>query len=410
MLKAVILSTGDELTTGRVVDTNSAYIADKLYSLGLEVTAVLKVGDDRERLVWALSRAVECGDILIGTGGLGPTVDDLTNEVVANFLGQNLALHEEVVEALKSRFHSRGIPWTPNNEKQALLPESAALIPNPVGTAPGFRVAVGPGKTLFWLPGVPREMEAMLKESVLPCIERHEPSTMAASSRTFKIHGLTESKLDDLLKDLPLPDGAKLSFRAHYPDLTLRFTFRGRPENQPQSAALEQQIRERLGPYVYGEGDATLEEIVGSLLRKKAWTLALAESCTGGYLSHRITRVPGSSDYFLGGMISYANSAKADWLGVQQAILERHGPVSRETAIAMAEGIKTRTRADVGLSVTGIAGPTGGSAQVPVGTVWIAVAQPGGSEGRQFRFQGDRERVILGASQAALYWLRSLLL
>jgi nicotinamide-nucleotide amidase len=406
---AVILSTGDELTSGRVVDTNSAYIADKLYGLGFDVAAVLKVGDDRERLLWALASALSLGEIIIGTGGLGPTSDDLTNEVVAEFLGQRLVLHHSVVEALKQRFAERKIPWTENNQKQAMLPESAVLVPNPVGTAPGFHVSPKEGKTLFWLPGVPREMEAMLQETVLPWLRRSRDPSEQVSFRTFKIYGLTESKLDDLVKDIALPESAKLSFRAHYPDLTLRLSLRG-DNAAGELAESAGEIRKRIGSWVYSEAEETLEEIVGQLLLRHGRTLALAESCTGGYVSQRITRLSGSSAYYLGGCVTYSNAAKERLLGVERATLERYGAVSRETALEMAEGARNRLGADIALSVTGVAGPAGGTPDVPVGTVWIGIAREGSSEARHFRFQGERERVIVGASQAALHWIRSVLL
>ena len=408
--KAAILSTGDELITGRVVDTNSSYIADKLYGLGLEVAAVLKVGDSRERLLWALRHGLELGEVVIGTGGLGPTTDDLTTEVVAEFLGRKLRMDEGVAESLRRRFASRGVEMTPNNLKQALFPEGADIIPNPTGTAPGFRVALPGKKYLLWLSGVPREMEGMLRESVLPWIAQERKTGSEISAGTFKIYGLTESKLGDILKPIPLSGEIKLSYRAHYPDLTLRLTVRGGAEREKKFSELRARIRELIGPYIYAEGDESLEEIVGRLLLKKRWTLALAESCTGGYIGHRITRVPGSSAYFKSSVVAYSDDSKIRFLGVPSDTLRQYGAVSRETALEMAQGIRRQAEADIGLSVTGIAGPTGGSPEKPVGTVWIGLARGQESDGRLFRFPGDRERVILGASQAALYWLRTALL
>lgn len=407
--KAVILSTGDELTTGRVVDTNSAYIADKLYALGMEVVAVLKVGDKKDRLLWALGRAVELGEVIIGTGGLGPTVDDLSTETVAEFVGQRLKLDKGTAEALKRRFESRGLPWTENNLKQALFPERAEIVPNPIGTAPGFRLSVGEGKMLFWLSGVPREMELMLNETVLPWIAKERKEAGEISASTFKVYGLTESKLDDILKPISITDEVRLSFRAHYPDLTLRLTVRGK-EREERFSALRARIKELVGRHIYAESDETLEEVVGRLLLEKGWTLALAESCTGGYISHRITRVPGSSNYFKGTVVAYANEAKVHFLGVKPATLERFGAVSQETALEMAQGIRRQAGVDVGLSITGVAGPTGGTQEKPVGTVWAGIDCQGRSEARLFRLHGGRERIILGASQAALNWLRIALL
>jgi len=397
------------LITGKVVDTNSSYIADKLFYLGIEVVAILKVGDNREKLLWAFHQARELANLIIGTGGLGPTVDDLTTETVAQFLGRPLELHEEVATALKRRFADRGRPWTENNLKQAQFPEGAEVIPNPRGTAPGFRIRIGEGKWLRWLSGVPREMVEMMQQSVVPWISQTLKTDEVAAT-TFKIYGLTESKLDDILKPVHLPTGVQLSFRAHYPDLSLRLIYRGGKEDSEQFQGLKARIEELIQPFVYGEGDETLEEIVGSLLLKNGWTLALAESCTGGYISHRITRVPGSSDYFKSSAVTYSNEAKIALLGVKKTTLKRSGPVSRETAIEMAQGIRKKTGVNVAMSVTGIAGPTGGSPENPVGTVWIGMAQPHGEEAQLFHLQGDRERVIQGASQAALHWLRKVLI
>ena len=408
--KVVILSTGDELTTGKVVDTNSATIADRLFAIGLQVVAVLKVGDDRETLLWALGQARELGDFIIGTGGLGPTADDLTTETVATFLGRKLEQDDEVAAALRKRFESRGLSWTRNNLKQAQFPQGAVIVPNPAGTAPGFRISIGQNKTLIWLSGVPQEMTRMLQETVIPWIERQSKTQQQFLTCTFKIHGLTESKLDEMLKPLDVGAHAKLSFRAHYPDLSLRLTVDGGAGEESFFKHLRGQILEILGNHVYSESDATLEEIVGQLLLEKHSSLALAESCTGGYISYRITRIAGSSAYYCGGAITYSNDAKIHFLGVNPETLKNHGAVSRETALEMSRGIRNKTGASIGFSVTGIAGPTGGSPDKPVGTVWMSIDCDRCHEARLFKFHGDRERVIVGASQAALYWLRTQLL
>jgi len=405
--KAVILSTGDELITGRVVDTNSAYIADKFYGLGLEVAGVLKVGDSRERLLWALRNGLESGDLVIGTGGLGPTTDDLTTEVVADFFGLELQIDEGVAEGLRKRFASRGIEMTPNNLKQAMFPKGAGIVANPMGTAPGFHVMAKNEKHLIWLSGVPREMEAMLAESVLPWIVGEMKGAEELRSCTFKIHGLTESKLGDLLKPIPLSDQVGLSYRAHFPDLTLRLTVKG--GGIEKFSLLKAEIQKLIGAFIYAEGEESLEEIVGRLLLERRWTVALAESLTGGYIAHRITRVAGSSAYFKAAAVTYSDDSKNRLLGVQGSTLRDYGAVSRETALEMAQGIRRRVEVDIGLSVTGIAGPTGGSPENPVGTVWIGLARSQGDDARLFHFQGDRERVILAASQVALHWLKTTL-
>lgn len=403
---AVILSTGDELTTGKVVDTNSATIADALFNVGIQVAAVLKVGDDRQKLLWALQQARELGDLVIGTGGLGPTADDLTTETVAEFVGVELEQNQIVADELKRRFESRRLPWTTNNLKQAQFPRGAVILPNPAGTAPGFRVSIGQNKTLFWLSGVPREMTRMLQESVMPWIAQQTASQQPFLACTFKIQGLTESKLDQMLTPVNLPPNAKISFRAHYPDLSLRLVMQGGAEHEPVFNAVRLQILNILGTHVYADSNVTLEEVVGRMLLEKGLTLALAESCTGGYISHRITRIAGSSAYYYGGAVTYSNEAKVCFLNVKPATLEKHGAVSRETALEMSSGIRSKTGASVALSVTGIAGPAGGSPEKPVGTVWMSIDSDVCHEAKLFQLHGSRERIILGASQAALHWLR----
>ena len=409
--KAVILSTGDELTTGRVIDTNSAAIAERLFAIGIELAAILKVGDNKDQLLWALRQAQALADIVIGTGGLGPTSDDLTTEVVAEFLGCKPRQNEEVARGIQRRFKERGISWSSNTLKQAMFPDGSTIISNPVGTASGFHVPIRPDKTLLWLSGVPQEMVAMLDQTVLPWIERQQSETGHAFSCTFKIHGITEGKLDEMLRPLHLENHARLSFRAHYPDLSLRLTVRTKsPDASVLFEVIKKEIRAILGKHIYAEGETTLEEVIGSLLMEKQQTLALAESCTGGYISHRVTRVAGSSAYYYGGAVTYSNEAKIRFLDVRPETLEEHGAVSRETALEMSAGIKQRTGADVGLSVTGVAGPGGGTSEKPVGTVWVSIAQTGSHEAKLFRFAGDRERIILGTSQVALNWLRTSLL
>lgn len=405
---AVILSTGDELTTGKVVDTNSTFIADHLFALGIRVAAVMKVGDDREKLLWAFGQARDLGDVIIGTGGLGPTADDLTTELVAEFLGVQTKLDDGVAAALKARFEKRAVAFTQNNLKQALFPDGSVIIPNPNGTAPGFRVDIGRGKKLMWLSGVPHEMSAMLRESVLPWIVEQNGSQSTMHEATFKIHGITESKLDDLMKPLDLADKAKLAFRAHFPDLTLRLTVSGGAPQLGRFTALRSQIKTILDDYIYADSERTMEEVVGQLLLQKQLTLALAESCTGGLISHRITCVAGSSAYFLGAAITYSNAEKIRSLGVSPETLARVGAVSRETALEMSRGIRQRAGGDIGLSVTGVAGPSGGTPDKPIGTVWVSICQENFHEAKLLNLMvlTDRERIVQGTAQAALNWLR----
>jgi nicotinamide-nucleotide amidase len=253
-------------------------------------------------------------------------------------------------------------------------------------------------------------MTAMFDLAVMPWIVAMRGGQDQIFSQAFKVYGLTESNLDDLVKPIGLEPGIKLSFRAHYPDLTLRVTVAGASEEQRRFIETCKRIRLILGSHIYAEGDTTLEQWVGQLLSERHRTLALAESCTGGLISHRITGIAGSSAYYLGGVTSYANDVKVKLLGVTPATLEKYGAVSQETALEMSHGIRERIGADFGLSVTGIAGPGGGTPEKPVGTVWISIAQAKNHEAKLFQFHGDRERIVLGTSQAALNWLRLALL
>jgi nicotinamide-nucleotide amidase len=263
----------------------------------------------------------------------------------------------------------------------------------------------------MWLSGVPQEMLAMLDETILPWIERQQGETIKTFSCTFKLHGVSEGRLDEMLRPLNLGGPLRLSFRAPYPDLSLTVTLRtDEPDGSVSFESIKNQIRAILGKHIYADGDTTLEEVIGRLLLDRHQTLALAESCTGGYISHRITRIAGSSAYYFGGAVTYSNEAKIRFLGVRPETLEKHGAVSRETALEMSAGIKDRTGANVGLSVTGVAGPAGGSTEKPVGTVWVSIAQGERHEAKLFKFAGDRERIIMGTSQVALNWLRTSLL
>jgi nicotinamide-nucleotide amidase len=406
METAVILSTGDELTSGNV-DTNSAFIADRLFCVGVKIAAVLRVSGEPERLLWALGAARELGDLIIVTAGA--TERGSTKEVVTNFLDRNLIVHEQAAADLQKKLAARGLPWTASNVEQARFPQGATIIANRLGTVPGFHAVLGNEKNLFWLSAVPQEMMAMFNETLLPWIEAQQGADAQVLASTFKIYGLSEAKLGGLIKSLNLGNHGKLSWRADYPDLTLRLTVRGESVKK-QFAELCDRVRAVLSPYIYAEGDVSMEEVVGRLLSAKQLTLALAESCTGGFLSHRITRIPGSSAYYYGGVVTYSNEAKIKFLGVRAATLTSNGAVSQQTALEMAQGIRARTGANIGLGVTGIAGPSGGSQQKPIGTVWISIAQKNRHEARSFHFPGEREQIIVGASQAALNWLRETLL
>ena len=403
--RAAILSTGDELTTGRIVDTNASWIADQLFALGLDVVAVLTVGDYPERLAWAWRQALELAEVVISTGGIGPTADDLTNEVVARVLGVPLAEDRESAERIRQLFAALGREMPENNLKQALLPQGAVVIPNPLGTAPGYRIQHRE-RHLVVLPGVPREMKTMMDETVLPWLRTLRGGDVYLA-RVFQTFGLTESALDEMVAGLVEPAEARVSFRASFPEISLRIVVHGEPASAAaRLEALAARIRERIGPYVYGEGPVTLEEVVARLLRERELTLALAESVTGGLVGHRVTNVPGSSAYLRGAVVAYANRAKRELLGVRQETLDAHGAVSEQTAAEMAAGARRVFGTDLGLATTGIAGPEAATAEKPVGTLWLALAAADGTVARRYQLWGTRDWMKLLASQIALDWLR----
>jgi len=403
--RAAILSTGDELTTGRIVDTNASWIADQLFALGLDVVAVLTVGDYPERLAWAWRQALELAEVVISTGGIGPTADDLTNEVVARVLGVPLAEDRESAERIRQLFAALGREMPENNLKQALLPQGAVVIPNPLGTAPGYRIQHRE-RHLVVLPGVPREMKTMMDETVLPWLRTLRGGDVYLA-RVFQTFGLTESALDEMVAGLVEPAEARVSFRASFPEISLRIVVHGEPASAAaRLEALAARIRERIGPYVYGEGPVTLEEVVGRLLRERELTLALAESVTGGLVGHRVTNVPGSSAYLRGAVVAYANRAKQELLGVRQETLDAHGAVSEQTAAEMAAGVRRVFGTDLGLATTGIAGPEAATAEKPAGTLWLALAAADGTITRRYQLWGTRDWMKLLASQIALDWLR----
>ncbi|HYH78185.1 MAG TPA: competence/damage-inducible protein A [Longimicrobium sp.] len=394
-MKAAFLAIGDEIVGGLTTDTNSGFIAGQLRDVGVEPVAGFSVPDDEEAIARTLERAMEEADLVVCTGGLGPTADDLTTAVVARVAGEALRLDEASLEAVRERFRSRGLEMTENNRKQALFPANAVIIPNPNGTAAGFVCPITRGGRERWVacfPGVPRETRAMVRDWLVPWAAERQPGTRFAS-RTYSTFGLSESRLDELLAGVVGADEARLAFRAAFPRIQARLTVSGGPGDDLEARldALDRRVRERLGHHLYATGDQGLEEVVGGLLRDRGLTLAVAESCTGGRIGDWITDVPGSSGYFLLGVATYSNEAKQAMLGVRPETLAAHGAVSTQTAEEMAQGVRLRGGADIGLSTTGVAGPGGGTAEKPVGTICIGVAWEGGTWSRRYDL-GDRGR------------------
>jgi nicotinamide-nucleotide amidase len=411
---AAILSTGDELTTGRTLDTNANFIADKLVAAGLDVTSILVVGDYPERITWAWHEAMRQADVVISTGGLGPTADDLTTETVAQLAGRSLVLDQAVAARIRQMFEAMGRVMPENNLKQAQFPEGAMIIANALGTAPGFRLALDTAhglRHLIVLPGVPREMKPLIEEQVLPWLQQARGTTDVYLSHVFQTFGISESALDELVAGSVAPEEGRIAFRAAFPQISVRLTVHGPPAVTPQRlATLSGRVRSRIGSYCYGEGDTSMEAVVGELLRQQGLTIATAESCTGGLIGHRLTNVAGSSAYVRGGVIAYANAIKEQALGVRTETLERCGAVSVETAAEMAGGIRRALASDIGVAVTGIAGPDGGTPDKPVGTVCFALAAATAAYQRRYQLWGTREWVKLLSSQVALDWVRRYLL
>lgn len=403
--RAAILSTGDELTTGRIVDSNASWIADKLFEIGVDVACVITVGDYPERLEWAWNQALEKGDVIISTGGIGPTADDLTSETVARVLGVPLVEHAESAERIRRWFEATGRAMPLNNLKQALMPRGAELVPNALGTAPGYRVAHR-GRHLVVLPGVPREMKPMVEEIVLPWL-RSQRGGDVYLARTFQTFGVTESGLDELVAGVVDPAEGRVSFRASFPEVSVRVVVHGEPAlARERLQVVGDRLRAAIGAGCYGEGAVTLEETVGALLRERGLTVATAESCTGGLVAHRLTNVPGSSAYVRGGVVAYANDAKQRLLGVASTTLASHGAVSEEAAAEMAAGARQSLGADIAVSTTGIAGPDGGTPEKPVGTVCLGLSSADETLAARYQFWGTRDWVKLLASQVALEWIR----
>ena len=408
--KAVILSTGDELTSGLTVDTNSNFLADKLFESGIDLLAVLTVGDDADRIRWAFESGLDRADLVIATGGLGPTADDLTTETLAATLGRDVVFDAESAEHIRALFRSIGRTMPENNLRQANFPRGAVILANPLGTAPGYRVEVewkGKQRFVVVMPGVPREMKPMMENTVLPWIRSLDPGGLVYRSRSFQTFGASESALDEMMAGAVAAEDARLSFRAAFPQISVRVTAHGSPgEADEKLARLGEQVRARIGDYVFGEGTATMESVVAELLRTRGWKLATAESVTGGLVAERLTNVPGSSQVFAGGLVAYTLEAKRVILGVARETLERHGAVSEETAKEMAAGARRVCATDVAVSVTGVAGPDGGTAETPIGTVYVGFAADGLSVARRYALWGTRDWIRLLASQIALDWVR----
>ncbi|MBI4266432.1 MAG: competence/damage-inducible protein A [Acidobacteria bacterium] len=412
--RAAILAVGSELLTPSRIDTNSLFITEQLNLLGIDVVFKGVVGDDRDELATAARAALGRVDLVICSGGLGPTDDDLTREVVAAVLNRPLVEDQAIVDRIEARFASRGMRMPEINRRQAMVPAGARVLANENGTAPGLWLDEG-DRVVVLLPGPPREMQPMLTRVMRERLQARSAGG-ALVRRIVRITGRTESHTEEAVRPLyepwaraPVPISATIL--AALGQIELHVTARAAARGEAEAAldAAVRQVAAALGHDAYSVDGRSLEQVVGDLLVERGWRIAVAESCTGGLVTSRLTDVAGSSRYVDRGIVAYANEAKVELLGVPHPLLEEHGAVSEPVAVAMAAGIRTRARVDVGIGVTGIAGPGGGSPAKPVGTVAIAASTASATRSRVCRFIGEREPIKFQAAQAALDMVRRML-
>jgi nicotinamide-nucleotide amidase len=417
-LHVELLATGDELLTGQVVDTNSPWLMDRLWDLGVMPRRKTLVGDDRGDLTAALGEVTSRADLVVMSGGLGPTEDDLTAEVVAAAMGVPLEVHEPSLEAIRERFRKLGREMTPNNAKQARMPRGATVVPNRFGTAPGFSVRLGRAE-LVALPGVPVEYRGLCEEFVLPRVSARVG--LAPAFRLVKLFAVPESHADQAMRpvmDDPANAGVRFGYRAHWPEIHVKWAVPSAPASAgatvegaaPSAEAhadrILAQVRALFGDAIFAEGKDELTPLVVAALTRRGERVALAESCTGGLVAEMLTRVPGSSRVFDLGVVAYANEVKEGIVGVPADLLAAHGAVSEPVARALAEGVRRAADATWGIGITGIAGPDGGTPEKPVGTVYVALAGPSGTTAVHRVWRGDRERVRKTTAYEALDMLR----
>jgi nicotinamide-nucleotide amidase len=411
--RAIIIAVGSELLTPFRTDTNSLFVTSRLNDLGIEVTAKVIVGDRREELAAVVGEAMRRADLLVLTGGLGPTDDDVTRLAVSDALGLPLLEDPSIVERIRQRFAQRGMAMPAVNRVQGQVLSGASVLPNPNGTAPGQWVEQE-GRIVVLLPGPPREMQPMLDAALA---ERLEPHAAGARlyRRVLKIAGRTESDVEQVAQPvysrwIDWAPPVSTSILAAPGQIELHFSVRATTEEEGR-AVLDRATSEMtavVGPDVYSTDGRSLERVVGDLLRGRGWRIATAESCTGGLVASRLTDIAGSSDYVERGVVCYSNRAKTEWLGVPEELIREHGAVSEAVGLAMAAGVRERANVEVAVGITGVAGPGGGTEQKPVGTVVVAVVGLSGAQVRRFLFPGGREQVKFQASQAALNMVRTM--
>ncbi len=410
-MKGEIIAIGNELTSGRIANTTSGFAARQLFEAGYEIHAMHTIGDSPSLIGEALKRAIDSVDFVIVTGGLGATDDDLTNEAVSKALNRPTMPNLEILSLIRAHLDEISGSVVSPLEKLAWLPVGAEAL-NPKGRMAGYQL-IHDDKPIFFLPGIPRQMEQLLIDHVLPRLATwYSGPRLSTCRRLFKIFDMSEMEVNSRIATLNLAENVAIGYYPVFPEVHLSLIIRDVEGNncEPLFHAACLVIDKILDEAVFGHDQENMEMVIGRLLREARMTVAMAESCTGGLISHKITTIPGSSAYFLGGVTAYSNSMKIDYLNVERALIETHGAVSEEVAKAMAEGIRARTGADIGLSVTGIAGPEGGSQAKPVGTVFFGFTTPEGSKTRCFKFSGSREQIQEITAYTGLNLIRKYLL
>lgn len=410
-LRAEIMAVGSELLTPHFQDTNSLYLTQRLNELGMGISFKTIVGDDWDDLTLCIKEALSRANFLIAIGGLGPTRDDITREAFAQVLHRKLLFKEEILQKIEERFNCRGFKMPAVNKKQAYVIEGAEVLENRNGTAPGLWLEER-SKIIILLPGPPQELKPMFERSVWPLLQKLRTEYTARS--VLKSTGLTESKIESLISKLyPKVPSLKLTTLAYPGQIEIHISARSK-KNQDEAEKnlnkLKKTILQKLQDYVFSTSGEELEDVVGKLLRINKKNLAVAESCTGGFLAHRLTNVPGSSDYFIQGVVAYSNKTKTNLLDVPPDLIKKHGAVSLEVAQVMAIGVRRKAHSNLGVAITGIAGPTGGTQEKPVGLVYVALAWEEGSEVSKNLFLGKREAIKFQSSQKALDMARRHLL
>jgi nicotinamide-nucleotide amidase len=410
-MRVEIISIGDELLIGQTINTNASWMGEQLINIGIHVDWVTTVGDSKQRLTQAVQIAETRSDVVLITGGLGPTHDDVTKKVVTEYFGGTLVINNEVLDMVRERFARRGYKMAKVNEEQALVPDNADVMINELGTAPGM-IFHKNGKSFYVMPGVPREMKGLMNNYILPKL-KEQLDGKAIRIRILMTTGVPESTLYERLDNLnEIEEQAQLAFLPNLYGVKLRLMAKGNSDDDAEKKVqrAETMVREKIGRDIFADKEISLEEAIAELLIKRGETLAVAESCTGGLISNRLTNISGSSQFYERGVISYSNEAKMQLLGVSEDVLIRHGAVSKEVAMAMAEGVRKMAKTDYAISVTGIAGPTGGTPEKPVGLVFIGYADKDGSKVIKQTFANDRIGNKQRSAQAALNLLRKQIL